>query len=148
MADRVKDVLEEYGLKCNDVYWTGDAAGRDQNCGLDKAMSNWGFIKKHLRINDNMFKVPHSNPGITKSWQFVNTVIDKFDFRIDYSCKYTIQDLEFCLMKNDGEGDIKKLETGKNPFLDVSNEQLWHLLDTVRYGLHTTMVKVVYIHRS
>lgn len=131
---------------------TGDASGRARMSGARRHLNHYQIIKNELDLIPEQIRVPKANPFISESRSFVSAVMalpkEEFDFCIHPDCEYTIQDLKFVEKDYDKEGKLKIKKNGINKFLLIDNNQLGHLADNVRYGMHTTLIDLVDIHRS
>lgn len=102
---------------------TGDATGSSRN--LYGTRNLYDIIQDELGITRNNFDTPSVNPSLRASRIFLNSVLTHCDgIKIHPSCVHTIHDLRY--VKVDKEGGV-----------DKKDASLTHLLDTVRYFLHT-----------
>jgi phage terminase large subunit len=135
-------IIREYRLPESDIYQlcdeirntfrgtvyfkvTGDSTGMGRSA-MTKGHSNYyQIIKSELKITNTQFDVPAANPSIKDTRALMITLLREkgFEFRVDSSCHYTIDDLRY--VEVDENGELMKKEAEK--------EGMGHLLDTVRY---------------
>ena len=141
----------------NDYYYgepyfliRGDAAGANRSSAAKHHINHYDIIKQELNLSNKQFNVPASNPGISESRVFCNSVFQHFpNIKINEDlCPWTVKDLMFCLATIDGDGRTAIAKKGKNPYINMDNNLLGHLLDTVRYGIHTDLVDFIKIPKS
>lgn len=101
---------------------TGDATGNSRNV---YGLNPYDIIKREFFIGLNDDYTPDSNPRLRESRIFLNSTLAHCDnLKIHPNCKFTIHDLRY--VKANEEGAI-----------DKRDGSISHLLDTVRYFLHT-----------
>lgn len=131
------------------VFITGDASGKNRIAGARGHVNHYQIIQEELRLKNNQFQLFQSNPHISDSRVFCNSLFQKFpSILMDASMVHSIKDLKFVQVGLDNDGDIKIKKKGTNPYLQVDNETLGHLLDCIRYGLHATLAKWITIPKS
>ena len=144
-----KEIREDWDLNRMEVYVTGDASGNSRNPAIRHQLNFYDIIRDELGIGRNAIKVPTQNPTIAQSRMFINAVIKNLpEFKIDKSCTYLIDDVRFVQSYLNGEGHVAIKKTGINKYANIDNRQLGHLLDTMRYFLHTALPYYVKIHKS
>lgn len=110
---------------------TGDAAGHQRSIYLPQNVTAYHLIRDGLDLTRHQILTPTKNMSIRDSRALCNTVINQIDFKIDKSCKYTIED--FLTVEADYKGEIERnLAINKRQSPDKT-----HFLDTVRYTIHT-----------
>lgn len=118
---------------------TGDATGDNRMAGVRGAVSQYRIICElwDLDIDEDLF-IPGKNPFIGDSRIYCNAVVRHLKgFRIDKDkCPWLIKDCRFYQVGKDREGKVAKLTTGVNLYTNMENQDMGHLLDTLRYGLH------------
>jgi hypothetical protein len=110
---------------------TGDASGHARNALLRKDETAYTMIQKMLDITRHQIRTPAKNLYLRDSRALCNTVIKNIDFKIDRNCKYTIEDL--LTVEVNYKGEIER-DIAINKRQDPEKS---HLLDTVRYLIHT-----------
>lgn len=131
------------------LYVTGDASGMNRMSGARKHINQYEIIRTELGIPGHRFQVPSANPFLTDSRTFCNSAVHSLpSFSIDPSCEHLIKDLLFVVITRDQEGKVKIQKSGKNPYAGVDNSLLGHLLDCLRYGMHTTLSSWIRIPKS
>lgn len=129
---------------------TGDASGNNRNSAARGGQSHYQIIQEQLKISSSQFKMLSSNPLISVSRVFCNSVLQKFP-RVRFSkvgCPYLIKDLRFVMTGKDEEGKLKIQKTGWNKLANVDNALLGHLLDGWRYVLHKALPSWLRIPKS
>lgn len=135
------NVIKEFRLENSDIYAlcerikvhfsdaifqvTGDATGRARSALTSGNINYYSVIKKELRLTDNAFRQPASNPSVGDTRVLVNSIFQNGQVSIDPSCEYLIEDLIYC--ETDESGDIDKHK----------DKHRTHLLDCYRYLLNT-----------
>lgn len=105
------------------VFITGDPSGRNRNS-ITGNINHYTVIQDILGIPTNRFEVLSNAPTYETSQVLCNSVLERHpNFYINPSCKYLIQDLQNVCLKDMGNH-------GK-----MGDEG--HLLDCLRYALHT-----------
>lgn len=119
---------------------TGDASGKNRMSGTRGHINQYEIIKNQLSLSYDQFVIPSVNPSIADSRTFMNSLLYRFpEFIIDPSCEYTIQDLRFVETDFDRDGNLQIKKAGVNKSLQISNAQIGHLSDCVRYLCHVTL---------
>lgn len=119
---------------------TGDPSGRNRTRGIAKPLSDYDIIREGLYLGPRQIVAPiaHSRIGVQRI--MVNSVLTHFpEISIDPSCEWLIKDMEFCLKGLDSDGEITKQKTGINPYMNISNKELFHLGDCFLYGAETDL---------
>jgi hypothetical protein len=141
-------IVDDWGYDY-EMYVTGDASGSNRNPAIRHQLNHYDIIRDELRLGRDAFKVPTFNPAISVSRMFCNAVIKNLDeFVIDDGCKYLIDDIRFVQAYLDASGNVAIRKTGINPYANMDNRKLGHLLDTMRYFLHTALAELVTIPKS
>jgi hypothetical protein len=160
--------LKEYRIPNSDTYelcariredWdelrpyhlvTGDASGLNRMSGVRGHINHYQIIKNELELHDDQFRVPSSNPGISESRIFCNSILQRFpECLIDEdNCPYLVKDLRFVLAGVDQQGNITIQKKGFNQYANENNEQLTHLSDTQRYYFHAALYEFMSVPRS
>lgn len=115
------------------VFIYGDASGKHADTRGE--MNDWDIIEQVLRpkLSNSSFRVPVSNPRLKGRREFMNKILaDQFTikFRINPSCKVTIDDFQSVLEAPDGsklKQRVKDDETG------MTYEPYGHTSDSVDY---------------
>lgn len=126
--------LEESGYN-NVVYLYGDASTKSANTIDDEKRS---FLDKFIEQLEVGYivedRVPKSNPSVSMSGEFINTIwsgaIPGISLSINDTCTKSMHDYEN--VKKDVNGGILKLRT-KNKLTGQSYEEHGHLSDCLRY---------------
>lgn len=128
----------------------GDASGKNRMSGTRGHINHYEIIKTELALSWDDFDIPTVNPGISASRVFCNSILQHFpNVKIKESeCPWLVKDLMFCLAGLDRNGNTVIQKLGKNPFINMDNKMLGHLLDTWRYGVHTDLHKFISIPKS
>lgn len=125
----IYDTLAEIKIRYPNqyIYITGDASGRARNTLSNRTI--YEVIVDELQISRSANEVPLSNPSLRESRIFLNSLLAHNDgIKFNPACVATIHDLRYS--KVNAEGGI-----------DKRDPKLSHLLDTVRYFLHTFFSK-------
>ncbi len=139
--DSIK-IFKEFRLRNSDIYElcdkiksffgdqyfvvTGDASGSARSALTKGDVNFYKVIKEELFLSRNQIKVPSVNPSIKNSRVLTNSILSKHpNLKIDSSCNYLIEDLQFVEVND--QGDIDK----------TRDKHRTHLLDCFRYYLHT-----------
>lgn len=121
--DRQIRVIETIKLANSDIYAlcthilaqypdyvymvTGDASGKNSSAMVQDNMNYYTVIKKQLRLRDGQLQVPLSNPSLSQNQVLINTLLSKYDIRINAKkAKALIYDLRN--VKMNAEGTIIK----------------------------------------
>lgn len=121
-----KKVKADYPIEKYYYQVTGDATGRASNAMVKDNLNYYKIIMKEFRLKPEQMFVGNTNPSIINSRALTNSLLEKFpELIIDESCKYLIDDLEYCEVNN--MGDIDK----------TKDKHRTHLLDCFRYLLNT-----------
>ena len=149
--DMVEEIKKMYDKYKPFYKVAGDASGRNRISGLAGAINHYQIIAKGLNLrSEEQLRVPSSNPGISDSRTFCNSILEKFPEVIidEENCPKLHEDLQFVLVGTDSQGKIGIQKTGHNKYLNVDNSKIGHLLDNFRYGLHAALHDFVIIPRS
>jgi hypothetical protein len=112
---------------------TGDATGHNRSALAVGNINYYTVIKEKLRLSDNQLKVPGVNPALSDSRVLSNSILQNFNFIVDESCKYLIEDLKYVEVNDKGEVDKTK------------DKHRSHLSDCLRYLLSTFHGKLINI---
>jgi hypothetical protein len=112
---------------------TGDATGHNRSALAVGNINYYTVIKEKLRLSDNQLKVPGVNPALSDSRVLCNSILQNFNFIVDESCKYLIEDLKYVEVNDKGEVDKTK------------DKHRSHLSDCLRYLLSTFHGKLINI---
>lgn len=125
IQDATDLIRERYGER---VYCiTGDATGKSSN--VINNFTPYEIIERELRVYPSNNYTPTVNPSLRESRIFLNSTLTFVkEFKISPRCVHTIHDLRY--VKANAEGGI-----------DKRDGSLTHLLDTVRYFLHTFFIE-------
>jgi hypothetical protein len=104
---------------------TGDASGQARSALTVGNINYYSVIKDKLRLTSGQLKVPTVNPAISDSQVLTNSILQNHRIVFDSSMVYTIDDLLYVEMTENGDIDKNK------------NKHRSHLLDAVRYTLNT-----------
>ncbi len=129
---------------------TGDATGDSRLSGQRGAVSQYRIISEELGIEPEEFTLASRNPFIADSRIYCNAVVRWIpDFKVDGErCPYLVKDCRFAQVGRNSEGKLAKQVHGLNPYTNLPNSEMWHLLDTLRYGIHAGVPNFVDIPRS
>ena len=116
----------------------GDASGKNQLSGTRGHINHYEIIRTELGLDWDAFDIPTVNPSISASRVFCNSIMQHFpNVKIrENECPWLVKDLMFCLAGLDSDGKTVIMKKGKNPYINMDNSLLGHLLDTWRYGVH------------
>jgi hypothetical protein len=132
-----------------EIYVTGDASGIARMSGLRNHLSQYNVIANELNLSDDRFVLASSNPGISDSRMFCNSVWARFpSVRINPRCKWTKHDLNFVEILRGSEGEVRIKKTGKLKHAPLGAESMGHLLDCTRYAMHNTLFDFVQLPKS
>jgi hypothetical protein len=82
---------------------TGDASGKHSNAMVQDNMNYYTVIKKQLKLRDGQLQVPVSNPSLAQNQVLINTLLSKYDIRINAKkAKALIYDLRNVRMNAEG----------------------------------------------
>jgi len=166
LQDSIK-VLKEFRIENSDTYEmceaidaefghldpyyrvTGDASGGNRQSATRGAMTHYQIIADELDLSEDQFDTPASNPSITNSRILLNSILQHFhEFLIDSDeCPYLMEDLEFVETETQRNGKVGIKKEGKNE-AGMQNSTLTHLLDCLRYYLHTYHFDFINTRRS
>lgn len=128
---------------------TGDASGLARMSGLKGHLNQFQVIAQELDLRDEQFIVSATNPEIPDSRVFCNSIFARFPrIKIARRCKWLIHDLNFVRIRRDQEGKVKIQKTGKLVNAPLNAESMGHLMDCLRYALHSTLFNFVSIPKS
>jgi hypothetical protein len=143
-----EQIREDYDMTWQ-VYVTGDASGSNRSPAIRHQLNHYDIIRQELMLPKRAFKVPKTNPTISQSRTFCNSVFKSMpELTIDRTCKHLIDDCRFVQVHLDGGGNVAIKKTGMNQYANIDNKQLGHLLDTMRYFLHSALGGYVKIPKS
>lgn len=138
-----------YGHLQPDIYVTGDASGIARMSGLRNHLSQYNVIAQELQLSDDRFVLSASNPVISDSRMFCNSIWTRFPkVRLHPRCKWTKHDLNFVEIMRDTQGEIKMKKTGKLKHAPLGAASMGHLLDCTRYAMHNTLFDFVAMPKS
>lgn len=102
-------------------YVVGDSTGQSRHVSLPQGATLYTIILKELNlIPASLHKLSKKNMKLIDSQAIVNSVLEKYNVKIDSSCESLINDLL----------SVESLDGGK---IDKKDGRLTHLLDTFRY---------------
>lgn len=131
------------------VYVTGDASGKNRISGTRGHVNHYQIIQGELGLKDSQFKLLTSNPGLSDSRVFCNSVIQNFpSFLVHSDLGELIKDIKFTLTDTAPDGSLQIMKAGINKYLSIDNKEMGHLLDCLRYVMHITLSKWVKIPKS
>lgn len=132
------------------VTVTGDASGSNRNAGMRDHVNHYHTIINELRIKSSQLEVPSSNPLISDSRMFCNSILSKLpECLIDEDeCPFLVADLKYVLVDHGIEGDVQIKKSGNNPHAGMSNSLMGHLLDCWRYAHHVSFMNWLEIPHS
>jgi hypothetical protein len=105
---------------------TGDVSGLSRDTRSGGGVNDYTIIARKLGIMDRQLKLPKKNPPISESKTLCNSILSRHkNVFFHPRCKYTIDDMRFVQVKENGDID-KGADAHKS-----------HLLDCVRYLLNT-----------
>jgi len=82
---------------------TGDASGNNSAALVQDNLNYYTVIRKQLRLNQGQLRVPSSNPLLVENQVLINTLLSKYDVRINVQKAQTlIYDLRNVKMTADG----------------------------------------------
>ncbi len=126
MNSDTSDICDEILTRYPDALYmvTADASG-DARTSIIKNLNHFSIIKSKLQLMDSQFKVNNVNPSVRLTRILVNSLLQHFTVKFsEKNCPYTIEDMLFVEVKEDGEIDKNK------------DKHKGHLLDNVRYTCH------------
>lgn len=144
------ELMTDYPGHYMHAFVTGDATGLKREVANRGGLSHYDTIMNRLGLSKSQIRVPLSNPLISNSRVFCNSILQHFP-NVTISptgCPYLIKDMQFVMAGVDREGKLCIEKHGKNPYINMDNSKLGHLLDTWRYGVHTTLRSFVKIPHS
>lgn len=122
------------------IIVTGDASGNNRMSGTRGHINHYQIIMSQLDLRVEQFKVPSSNPFISDSRVFMNSLLYSLpEFLIDPSCKHLIRDFKFLEKIIGLDGKVEIAKRGTNIHLNVDNSTLGHLSDTARYACNLVL---------
>jgi hypothetical protein len=129
-------IIKEYRLESSDIYemcdrikadWrndlfliTGDATGANRSALTRGNINYYDVIKAKLGLIDTQMRQPSANPSVSNTRVLVNSLLQNSDILIDKRCIYTIRDLKY--VQVDNEGNIikdRKSDIRESDFLDT-----------------------------
>lgn len=132
------------------VTVTGDASGSNRNSGMRDHVNHYHTIINELRLKSDQLQVPSSNPFITDSRVFCNSILSRLpECLIDEDeCPFLVDDLKYVLVDYDLQGDVEIKKRGMNEHTGMSNSLMGHLLDCWRYAHHVCFMNWLEFPRS
>jgi len=109
--------------KGSGIIITGDATGKNRNVAIKNNASYYSLILQELGLPQNTLSIPGKNISLNDSRVIVNSALEKYDIKINPSCKFLIEDL--ITIESGTEGKIIK-----------DNPEKSHLFDAFRYLIH------------
>ncbi len=128
----------------------GDASGKNRMSGTRGHINHYNIIQTELGLDLDAFDIPTVNPDISSSRVFGNSILQHHpNVKIsEVGCPWLVKDMMFCLAGLDSNGRTVIQKTGKNPYINMDNKLLGHLLDTWRYGVHMDLAHFIKIPKS
>jgi hypothetical protein len=134
-------LLKEYRLENSNVYElcdriradyptalylvTGDAAGRQRSALSNGNINYYTVIRQKLNLSEGQLKVMGVNPAVSDTRVLFNSILQNFDYVVDKSCTFAIEDFKYVEVDDNGDIDKKK------------DKHRSHLLDAERYRINT-----------
>ena len=116
------------------IFIGGDATSVKNDVKMEKGHDLFRIIQMGLTGYRTQLIVPQSNPSVTMSGDFVNSILDGdikgIRFNVDEYCRIAINDFENT--KEDKNGKIDK-KTVTDPMTKISYQPFGHFVDIVRY---------------
>ena len=138
MCNEINRKLRVLGHK-QPVYIGGDATSQKDDVKQEKGHDLFRLIMNELAEWKPIRRVGQSNPSVTMSTEFFNSILDYnaqgLDFKVDNSCRVAIQDFENT--KEDKNGKVDK-KTVTDPITKVLYQPYGHIFDLTRYFLVNT----------
>jgi hypothetical protein len=119
--DVCREIKRIYATHKAGMFIYGDATSKKGDAklkgGIDGKNNLYKIIRKELSEFRPVFKVPDSNPSVVTRGAFINSILEKNIFDINFyihsECKITIADFSF--LKQDANGKkLKETEVDKN----------------------------------
>ncbi len=104
---------------------TGDASGANRSALTQGNINYYTVIRQRLSLSSGQLKVPTFNPAISDSRVLFNSILQNFNYKVNDSCAYTIEDFKYVEVDDNGDIDKKK------------DKHRSHLLDAERYRINT-----------
>jgi hypothetical protein len=104
---------------------TGDASGQARSALTQGNLNYYSVIREKLRVHSGQLKVPTVNPAISDSQVLCNSLLANHLVYFDPSMVYTIDDMLYVEVNDNGDIDKNK------------DKHRSHLLDAVRYTFNT-----------
>jgi hypothetical protein len=120
LCDQVRTVFPDAVLMV-----TGDASGQARSALTVGNINYYSVIREKLRLNSGQLKVPSVNPAISDSQVLTNSILQNHEVYFDPSMTWTIDDLLYVEVNDNGDIDKAK------------DKHRSHLLDAVRYTFNT-----------
>ena len=140
VGDQIR-LLKEYRLENSNIYElcdriradyptalylvTGDAAGRQRSALAQGNINYYTVIRQKLNLSEGQLKVPAVNPAVSDSRVLFNSILQNFNYVVDKSCTFAIEDFKYVEVDDNGDIDKKK------------DKHRSHLLDAERYRINT-----------
>jgi len=140
VGDQIR-LLKEYRLENSNIYElcdriradyptalylvTGDAAGRQRSALAQGNINYYTVIRQKLNLSEGQLKVPAVNPAVSDSRVLFNSILQNFDYVVDKSCTFAIDDFKYVEVDDNGDIDKKR------------DKHRSHLLDAERYRINT-----------
>jgi len=105
---------------------TGDATGRNLSTYTTGNLHHYDIIEEELGLMPAQVKTPAVNPSHSNSYAMCNAVLRDWTVTFDPSMRFALNDLRYVEYQN---GKILKRE--------AERRNMGHLLDCIRYDLHT-----------
>lgn len=130
----IKRYWDQYQLNFAGMFIYGDATSRKSATDREAGENFFTDIIMYLERFKPSLRVPNVNPSVVSKGGFLNLVFEKdyrgIEFRIDKSCKVSINDYAYAV--EDAEGGINKKKV-KDPDTGISYEKWGHAIDSMSY---------------
>ena len=141
MCAEITRKLHQWGHRGR-VYIGGDATSQKEDVKQEKGHDLFRLIANALSEFKPEYRLDNSNPSVTMSIEFFNSILSdnaqRLTYGVDKSCSVAIQDYENTKEDKNGKIDKKPI---KDPITKVSYQPFGHIIDLTRYFICTVFAK-------
>ena len=120
----------------------GDATSQKEDVKQEKGHDLFRLIANALSEFKPEYRLDNSNPSVTMSIEFFNSILSdnaqRLTYGVDKSCSVAIQDYENTKEDKNGKIDKKPI---KDPITKISYQPFGHIIDLTRYFICTVFAK-------
>jgi phage terminase large subunit len=136
-----QEIIKRYKGHIEGMFVYGDATSKKATTDREKGENFFTDILSYLKEFNPRLRVPSINPPVVSKGGFLNLIFEKdyrsIEFRIDKSCKVSINDYAYAV--EDAEGGISKKKV-TDPDTGISYEKWGHAIDSMSYFICETFL--------